>query len=152
MLNMLYSLQDCFSRVKSFVFISEIHEASDYFDRHDTNEAIEKILFEADINYGDMTDYGATFKTFQDNHMNDLDKKTTLIVIGDGRSNYLNPQEHIFSEMREKVRRVIWLNPEPEQFWGSGDSEMNTYKAYCHEVRVCRNLNQLTEFIEELVL
>ena len=84
--------------------------------------------------------------------MNNLDKKTTLIIIGDGRSNYMNPKEHIFGEMREKCRRIIWLNPEPEQFWGTGDSEMKTYKSYCHEVRVCRNLNQLTDFIEELVL
>ncbi|MFO7861353.1 MAG: hypothetical protein R6U41_09035 [Desulfosalsimonas sp.] len=45
-----------------------------------------------------------------------------------------------------------WLNPEPEAFWGTGDSEMHTYKAHCHEVRTCQNLNQLIDFIEELVL
>ncbi|MEZ4549255.1 MAG: VWA domain-containing protein [Desulfobacterales bacterium] len=61
--------------------------------------------------------------------------KKILIIVGDARTNYHNPCERLLDEMRAKCRRVIWLNPEPEQFWGTGDSEMNTYKSYCHEVR-----------------
>ena len=81
-----------------------------------------------------------------------LNKKTTLIIIGDGRNNYFNPEEAILEEMRDKCRRVIWLNPDPEQFWYSGDSEMRLYENYCHELRACRNLNQLLDFIKGLVL
>ena len=80
-----------------------------------------------------------------------LSKNTTLIIVGDGRANYHNPWERLLDEIRSKCRRVIWLNPEPEQFWGTGDSEMNTYNAYCREVRPCRNLNQLIYFIQDLV-
>lgn len=58
----------------------------------------------------------------------------------------------MLEEIREKARRVIWLNPEPEAFWTTGDNEMNTYKAYCHEVRQCMNLNQLIDFIEDIAL
>lgn len=152
MLNMLYSLQDCFSKVKSYIFVAGIADVTDFFDRYDTNEAIGKIMTEADIEYNVLTDYGSTFLDFKKKQMQVLDKKTTLIIIGDGRSNYLNPREHILQEMREKVRRIIWLNPEPERFWRTGDSQIMTYKAYCHELRVCRNLNQLTEFIETLVI
>jgi hypothetical protein len=54
--------------------------------------------------------------------------------------------------MRERCRRVIWLNPEQENLWGSGDSEIRSYTPHCHEVRQCRNINQLLTFIEELVL
>jgi uncharacterized protein with von Willebrand factor type A (vWA) domain len=75
-----------------------------------------------------------------------------VIIVGDARSNYQHPRESVLAEIREKARRIIWLNPEPENFWGTGDSEMHTYKAHCHEVRVCQNLNQLIDFIEELVL
>ncbi|MBU0992053.1 MAG: VWA domain-containing protein [Proteobacteria bacterium] len=152
MLNMLYSLQDCFSKVKSYIFVAQVADVTDFFDRYDTNDAVEKILNEADIEYNVLTDYGATLLDFKTNYMNVLDKKTTLIIIGDGRSNYLNPREHILQDMREKVRRIIWLTPEPEKFWRTGDSQIMTYKTYCHELRVCRNLNQLNEFIEELVI
>ena len=80
------------------------------------------------------------------------DIKKTLIIIGDGRSNYSNPEVEILDEMRDRCRRLIWLNPETRQFWYSGDSEMRTYEGSCHEVRPCRNLNQLLDFIKDLVL
>lgn len=152
MLNLLYALQDCFSKVRSFVFVSEIAEVTSFFNDFGIDNAISKILQEAGINYESLTDYGETFSIFKREYMGVLDKKTTLIIIGDGRSNYQNPQDTILNEMRERCRRVIWLNPESEKTWNTGDSEMFTYKNFCHEVRTCGNLNQLIDFVEELVL
>jgi uncharacterized protein with von Willebrand factor type A (vWA) domain len=152
MLNMLYSLQECFTQVRSFVFVAGLDEVTNIFEDHEINQAIEKILKEADIEYNAATDYGLTFRQFKDKYMDILNKKTTLIIIGDGRSNYSNPEEQILDEMRERSRRVIWLNPETPYFWYTGDSEMRTYQAYCNEVRPCQNLNQLLDFIKSLIL
>jgi uncharacterized protein with von Willebrand factor type A (vWA) domain len=152
MLNMLYSLQECFTQVRSFVFVAGLEEVTSIFEDHEINQAIEKILKEADIDYNAATDYGLTFRQFQKKYLDILNKKTTLIIIGDGRSNYSNPEEQILDEMRERSRRVIWLNPETPYFWYTGDSEMRTYQAYCHEVRPRQNLNQLLNFIKSLVL
>ncbi|MCP3922534.1 MAG: VWA domain-containing protein [Desulfobacterales bacterium] len=152
MLNLLYALSDCFSKVRSFVFVSEIAEVTSFFNDYGIDIAISKILEDAGINYESLTDYGETFSIFKKEYIGALDKKTTLIMIGDGRSNYQNPQDTIFNEMRERCRRVIWLNPESESSWNTGDSEMYTYKNFCHEVRTCGNLNQLIDFVEELVL
>jgi len=152
MLNMLYSLQDCFTQVRSFVFVAGLDEVTNIFEDHEVNQAIEKILKEADIEYNAATDYGITFRQFKNNYMDILNKKTTLIIIGDGRSNYSNPEDQILEEMQDKCRRLIWLNPETPYFWYSGDSEMRTYQAFCHEVRPCQNLNQLLDFIKSLVL
>ena len=152
MLNMLYSLQECFTQVRSFVFVAGLDEVTRVFEDHEINQAIEKILKEADIEYNAATDYGLTFRQFKNHYMDILNKKTTLIIIGDGRTNYSNPEEKILDEMRERSRRVIWLNPETPNFWYTGDSEMRTYMEYCDEVRPCQNLNQLLEFIESLVL
>jgi hypothetical protein len=152
MLNMLYSLQECFTQVRSFVFVAGLDEVTRVFEDHEINQAIEKILKEANIEYNAATDYGLTFRQFKNRYMDILNKKTTLIIIGDGRTNYANPEEKILDEMRERSRRVIWLNPETPYFWYTGDSEMRTYMEYCDEVRPCQNLNQLLEFIEALVL
>ena len=152
MLNMLYSMQDCFSAVHSFAFVSGTTDITEIFQKNEVNQAIEKVLADPTIDFNSLTDYGEVFHQFRRDQMHLLNRKTTLIVVGDGRSNYHNPREQLLGEMREKCRRIIWLNPEPEAFWGSGDSEMHTYKAYCHEVRPCRNLNQLIDFIEDLVL
>jgi uncharacterized protein with von Willebrand factor type A (vWA) domain len=152
MLNMLYSLQECFTQVRSFVFVAGLDEVTDAFEDYEINQAIEKILKEADIEYNAATDYGLTFRQFKTRYIDILNKKTTLIIIGDGRTNYANPEERILDEMREKSRRLIWLNPETPYFWYSGDSEMRTYMPYCNEVRPCQNLNQLLDFVESLVL
>jgi len=152
MLNILYSLQDCFSGVKSYIFISGVADVSGLFARHPINTAIEKAMTEADIDYNALTDYGETFLQFKDQHLQELNKRTTLIIIGDGRSNYMNPRTEVLDEMREKCKRMIWLNPESMNSWNSGDSEMRQYRRYCHEIRPCQNLNQLTAFVTDLVI
>jgi len=152
MLNLLYSLHDCFDKVNSFVFIDHLSEVTGIFEEHEINEAIRMVLEKTDVNYNSSTDYGETLRNFKKDYMELLTKKTTLIIVGDGRTNYMNPEDAILGQMRERCRRVIWLNPEQENLWGSGDSEIRSYMPHCHEVRQCRNVNQLFTFIEELVL
>jgi len=152
MLNMIYSLQDCFSGVSSFAFVCAPTNITDIFDKNEVNQAIEKIMTQTDITFDALTDYGEVFYQFHRDYLHLLNKRTTLIIVGDGRSNYHHPRERLLEAMRARCRRVVWLNPEPEEFWNSGDSEMLTYMAYCHEARPCRNLNQLIDFIEDLML
>ena len=152
MLNLVYSLQDCFDKVNSFVFIDQLTNVTGIFEEQDISEAIRVVMEEADVHYSAPTDYGETLRNFNKDYMDLLTKKTTLIIVGDGRSNYMNPEDAILGAMRERCRRVIWLNPEPENLWGTGDSEIQTYLRHCHEVRACRNVNQLFTFIEELVI
>ena len=152
MLTMLYALQDCFDRVKSFVFVDEPVDVTHFFDDHEIDQALAKILESPEIAYGAATDYGRMLRHFKARHMETITKKTTVIVIGDGRTNYGNPEEKILEEIRDRSRRLLWLNPEDENFWNSGDSEMRTYEIYCNDVRHCQNLNQLAAFFNELVL
>ncbi len=152
MLSILYSLQECFAQVKSYIFVAELAEVTAIFENHEINTAITKVLSETEIDYLARTDYGETFRQFRADCMDVLTPKTTLIIIGDGRTNYHNPREEILEQMRDRCRRIIWLNPDPENTWYTGDSEMLTYQPYCNEVRACRNLNQLMDFIRELVL
>ncbi len=152
MLNMLFSLQICFHRIRSYVFVAELTEVTDYFKEKEINRAIETVLIKAPINLTAPTDYGAALQAFKKDHIQTLTHKTTLIIMGDGRSNYLNPQAHLLGEFREKCRRVIWLTPEPGNSWHSGDCELFSYQPHCHELRTCMNLNHLRQFIRELIL
>ncbi len=152
MLSLLYSLQECFDKVNSFVFINQLTDVTQTFEEHEISDAIHRVMEDETIYYNAPTDYGETLRHFKRSYMDLLTKKTTLIIVGDGRTNYLNPEDAILGQMRERCRRVIWLNPEAENLWGTGDSEISAYTHHCHEVRPCRNLNQLVTFIEELVL
>lgn len=152
MLTVLYALQDCFDRVKSFVFVDEPINVTHFFDDFEINQALTEILDCPDINYAASTDYGRMLRLFKRQYMDTINKKTTVIMIGDGRSNYCNPEEDILEMIRDRSRRLLWINPENEKFWHSGDSEMAAYEPLCNEVRHVENLNQLAAFIREIVL
>lgn len=151
-LTMLYALQDCFGRVRSFVFVDAPVEVTHHFDDHEVERALQEVLKSPEVHFQASTDYGQMLRLFEKQHLDGVDKKTTVIIIGDGRTNYRNPAGPVLEEIRRRARRVLWLNPESRPFWYTGDSEMRTYEPFCNEVRPCQNLNQLAAFFHELVL
>lgn len=151
MLNLLYALHDQFSKVRSFVFVSDLGEVTQFFDDYEINEAIQKALKDADIRYYSYTDYGDVLKFFHRNYLGAVNSRTTFIIIGDGRNNHLPSQAWALEDIHEKTKRVIWLNPETRNLWNYGDSIMEEYMPHCEMARECRNLKQLTEFIDELI-
>ncbi len=152
MLHLLYSLQDQFDKVRSFVFVDQLGEVTKFFERQEVSEAIETALNSADIPYYRYTDYGSVFRQFCDEYSDIVNRKTTFIVIGDGRNNFFDPEERFLARIRSRARRTIWLNPESIKFWRSGDSVIHKYSKNCDEVRECRNLKQLIEFVDELTV
>lgn len=152
MLHLLYSLQDQFDKVRSFVFVDRLGEVTECFERQEVNDAIETALHQADIPYNRYTDYGSVFQQFCEEYMDAVSRKTTFIVIGDGRNNFFVPGDQYLSRIRSRARRTIWLNPENRGFWKFGDSMMHRYAKECDEVRECGNLKQLIEFVNQLTV
>jgi uncharacterized protein with von Willebrand factor type A (vWA) domain len=75
--------------------------------------------------------------------------KTSLLVLGDGRTNYRRPGLPVLADLVRRSRSAHWLNPEPRRLWGSGDSAADRYGEVVDMVE-CRNAAQLTEFITTL--
>ncbi len=151
MLQFVYSLQDLYSRVRSFIFVSEIGEITQLFEEQEINEAIEESLTGGIINVFAHSDFGRAFRSFQRDYIAAVNNKTTVIVLGDARNNYNLPHEWVLKEIRQRAKQLIWLNPENRLTWGFGDSEMDRYLPYCDVVEECRNLNQLYRVIDHLV-
>jgi uncharacterized protein with von Willebrand factor type A (vWA) domain len=151
MLQFVYSLQDLYSRVRSFIFVSEIGEITQLFEEQEINEAIEQSLTGGIINVFAHSDFGRAFRAFQRDYIAAVNNKTTVIVLGDARNNYNLPHEWVLKEIRQRAKQLIWLNPENRLTWGFGDSEMDRYLPYCDLVEECRNLNQLYRVIDRLV-
>ncbi len=151
MLQFVYSLQDLYSRVRSFIFVSEIGEITQLFEENDTQDAIEQALTGSIINVFAHSDFGRAFRAFHRDHLAAVNHRTTVIVLGDARNNYNLPHEWVLKEIRQRAKQVIWLNPENRMTWGFGDSEMDRYLPYCDLVEECRNLNQLYRVIDRLV-
>ncbi|MBP1684217.1 MAG: carbon monoxide dehydrogenase protein [Deltaproteobacteria bacterium] len=151
MLQFVYSLQDLYSRVRSFIFVSEIGEITQLFEEQDISDAIEHALTGGVINVFAHSDFGRAFRSFHRDYLAAVNKRTTVIVLGDARNNYNLAQEWTLKDIQQRAKQLIWLNPENRLTWGFGDSEMDRYMPFCDLVEECRNLNQLYRVIDRLV-
>ncbi len=152
MLQFVYSLQDLYSRVRSFIFVADTGEITRLFEENDINEAIDVALRGNVINVFAHSDFGRAFKLFHRDYLTAVNKRTTVIVLGDARNNYNLANEWALRDIRARAKQLIWLNPESKMTWGFGDSEMERYRPFCDVVEECRNLNQLYRVIDRLVV
>ncbi|MGH9171928.1 MAG: vWA domain-containing protein [Acidimicrobiales bacterium] len=152
-LHLVHAISAQFSQVRSFVFIDGIDEVTAIFDRSETvAEAVQRVNQEADVVWVDgHSDYGHALGVFWQRWGKDVGPKTSVILLGDARSNYHAPEAWVVHEIRRRARHVYWLNPEPRSYWGSGDSIVEQYAQYCDGVYECRTLRQLEAFVETLV-
>ena len=84
-------------------------------------------------------------------HSGKRDEEIAFAYLGDARNNYNDPQAWALRLIRERVKGVIWLNPEGQWGWGIGDSVMPMYAPACDFVKECRTIGQLGEVVDNLV-
>lgn len=151
-LMLVHALRQQFSRVRVFAFIDTTDEVTELFGPDaDLAVAVQKITREAAVYTRDgHSDYGHAFVSFMDKWPNALSPRTALLVLGDGRNNYRNPQADLLAHMVNASRHAHWLNPEPRHLWGSGDSATAKYQDVItmHE---CRSAKQLAAVIDNLL-
>jgi uncharacterized protein with von Willebrand factor type A (vWA) domain len=153
MLQFVYSLQECFTKIRSFVFVAELGEVTQLFRDHDIYEAIDHALDGGGvINVYTRSNFGMAFHTFWRDYLSALDNRTTVVVIGDARNNYNDPRAWCLREVQRKAKNVVWINPESPGAWGFGDSVMDRYLPYTDVAEECRNLKQLSRLVDRLVL
>ncbi len=151
MLQFVYSVQDLYSKVRSFVFVAEIGEVTKLFEEHDIQTAVEAALKGDVIDVFSHSNFGRAFEQFYKNFFSAVNAKTTVLIIGDGRNNYNRPSDWVLREVRQKAKQLIWLNPESRMTWGIGDSEMPRYAPHCHVAEECRSINQLYKIVDLIV-
>jgi len=149
MLRMMYEMQDQVSKANSFAFISDIRDVSMMFTEHRPEDAVPLVLNLLPPGHY-STDLGNSMATFVRDHMDTIDRRTTLIFVGDGRNNYNDPRLDIMQLLKLRTRRVVWFNPEPPYQWGSGDSDMPAYVPFSDTVHQVATLRQLADAIDDL--
>jgi uncharacterized protein with von Willebrand factor type A (vWA) domain len=89
------------------------------------------------------SDFGAVLAALLAEHVDALGPDTLLLVLGDARNNRRPPRADLLGRMRARVRRVLWLNPEPEARWNTGDSVIGSYARHVDAVLPCGSLGEL---------
>ena len=144
----LHSLTEILPNVRTFAFSNKAGEVTDLFENKDVEVAAAETLL---LNGGGSTDYGQAFVDLEGLLENNIDRKTTVIILGDARSNYGDPRCDVLKTIQEKSKRILFLNPEPKSVWGTGDSEMLRFVPYCSKSKVCSSLFDLERVVDDML-
>jgi uncharacterized protein with von Willebrand factor type A (vWA) domain len=148
-LSVLHALHDSFRKLRSFVFIERISEVTEVFERErDFRRLSERISREGGVaDVSGYTDYGRVWLEFFDEISEELDPRSTVIVLGDARTNGREPHAEVFARLAERAGRTFWLNPEPKLYWNYGDSVMAAYERHCTAAFECWTTKHLESFV-----
>jgi len=149
-LSVLHALHDSFRKLRSFVFIERISEVTEAFERErDFRKISERISRDGGVaDISGYTDYGRVWLEFLEEISSDLDPRSTVIVLGDARTNGRDPHAAAFGRLCDRAGRTFWLNPEPRLYWNYGDSVMAAYEPYATEAFECWTTKHLEHFVD----
>ena len=149
-LSVLHALHDSFRKLRSFVFIERISEVTETFERErDFRKISERISQDGGVaDISGYTDYGRVWLEFLEEISADLDPRSTVIVLGDARTNGRDPHAAAFARLTERAGRTFWLNPEPRLYWNYGDSVMAAYEPHTTEAFECWTTKHLEHFVD----
>jgi hypothetical protein len=149
-LSVLHALHDSFRKLRSFVFIERISEVTDAFERErDFRKISERISREGGVaDVSGYTDYGRVWLEFLEEIAEDLGPRSTVIVLGDARTNGREPHAEVFARIAERAGRTFWLNPEPRLYWNYGDSVMSAYERHTTASFECWTTKHLEGFVD----
>ena len=152
MLLFLFTLQALFTRVRTFVFVSDVAEVTQRLRAaRDAGRAAHLAVAGTALGLAANSNYGRALRTFHRDFAGAVTRRTTVIVVGDGRNNHNAPEAWVLDELRRKARRLLWICPEDRSLWGTGDSEMPLYAARCDRVATATTLEELEGIAEALV-
>jgi uncharacterized protein len=151
-LNLLIALDSRLSRLRAFSFVDGLSEITELVGEA---RAAGRQLTQAEaargaIRWTGSSDYGHVLRDFARDYARQFSRRTVVLVVGDARTNYLDPAVGALAEVSERVGKLYWLNPEPRRYWNQGDSVMARYQPCCSQVRECSTLRQIAEFVRSL--
>ena len=143
-----HSLSEALSGLRSFAFSGDLAEVGPILERQPIERAISEIMDR--VGFG-SSNYGRSLAAFEAGWAPILDRRTTVIILGDGRGNRTDPRADVLHRIAERSKQVIWLNPEGRTLWGTGDSDMHRYAPHCRVAATCATLGQLERIVAGLL-
>ena len=149
MLRLMYELSDQIAKARSFAFIDDLTEISQDFVENPPDVAVFGVMERLQPGYYN-TDLGFSLAHFTKDYLDAIDRRTTVIILGDGRNNYNDPRLDAFEVVKRRARKMLWFNPEYQAMWGDGDSDMLAYAPLCDAVHTVSTLAQLADAVDHL--
>ncbi len=146
-----YLAQSLFEDARSFVFVSELGETTKLFREKPISAALADAYGGRVVSVASNSSYGRVLRTFVERHIDLVDRRTTVVILGDGRTNYLDDGLEALGRVQGRARAVLWLCPEPRASWGEGDSAMERYATKCKSVLEVRSARELEDALRKVM-
>jgi uncharacterized protein with von Willebrand factor type A (vWA) domain len=151
-LDLLIALDSRLSRLRVFAFVDGLAEITSLVGeaRAAGRRLDQRQVTRQAVRFSGSSDYGWVLREFAERHARQLTRRSVVLVVGDARTNYLDPAAEALAEIQRRAGAVYWLNPEPRRNWDSGDSVISRYAPFCGRVQECRSLRQIADFVRSL--
>jgi len=151
-LNLLIALDSRLSRLRAFSFVDGLSEITELVSeaRSAGRQLSQAEAARGAVRWTGSSDYGHVLRDFARDYSRQFSRRTVVLVVGDARTNYLDPAAAALADLSERVGKLYWLNPEPRRYWNQGDSVMSSYAPSCTQVRECSTLRQIADFVKSL--
>jgi uncharacterized protein with von Willebrand factor type A (vWA) domain len=151
MLELVYAAQELFDGTRSFVFVSEIGETTRLFATESVTNALGHAYGGGVVSVTANSNYGRALRSFEKGHIDGIDRRTTVVILGDGRTNYHDDGSEVLDRIRARARALVWLCPEARSGWLLGDSAMPRYAPKCTAVLEATNVRELEVAARKIV-
>ena len=153
-LNLLIALDSRLSRLRAFSFVDGLSEITELVSeaRSAGRQLSQAEAARGAVRWTGSSDYGHVLRDFARDYSGQFSRRTVVLVVGDARTNYLDPAAGALADLSERVGKLYWLNPEPRRYWNQGDSVMSSYAPSCTQVRECSTLRQIADFVKSLAI
>jgi len=145
----LFMLREKVTDLETFAFSNHLEDVGPILQTREFNAAMDHIVMHVG---SASTDYGVALEDLETKYGEVIDRRTTVLILGDGRSNHANPRLDLFQQIVDRAKRVVWLSPEPEGSWGMGDSCLLQYRPFCTHLSHCATAGDIERAIDEMLL
>ncbi len=151
LLELVAGAAELFADVRSFVFISEVAETTELFRDRTRARALAEIASGSVVSIGGASNYGRALRDLERRVARRIDRRTTVVILGDGRTNLHAHGAEVVRRLRDRSRGVLWLCPEARATWGMGDSAMAAFAEASTEAIAVRTGRELEAAARRLV-
>ena len=150
---LVHAIHDVLAGVRSFAFVGGVADMTEIFTTANFDVPVQRVLERRGVvGFDGHSDYGAVFQQFCDQFLDEaVGRRTTVLVTGDGRTNFRDAGVAAFARIADRARRVYWLDPEPEAEWETDDSAMAQYRPHCDGVFEVSTVRALSDVIAAIV-
>jgi hypothetical protein len=141
MLELAAGAREFFRHLRSFVYVDSLAEAD--FERG-------HLVTTPTVDFHARSDFGKVLAQLWNRRAALITRASVIVIIGDGRNNRRPPKAELLRDLRRHCRAIIWLNPEPADRWGTGDSAILRYRREVSHLIPCGNLAALERGLERI--